>query len=252
MDTVIEPFIKPEGWSELALYEKIGVYARNLTDKHAKYVDKIRAKDLVNDILGDAIEVAKVVRVLDGWRDLKPEDLNPSHIIKSTHASGWNINITETTAYVDSLFQLRHWNGTFRSPIMEVQYSYIPPRFFIEEKIEDAVTKSKEQCLTYMFRFIHGTRMSIGVGFQGKTNHYDEDWNLILDPELSIDIPKPNRLSDMLKMSHTLAQGFEFVRIDMFYGNNDRIFFSEFTFTPKAGRPIFPLHLEKEYGKLWT
>jgi hypothetical protein len=38
----------------------------------------------------------------------------------------------------------------------------------------------------------------------------------------------------------------------MFVDDMDKVYFSEFTFTPRAGKPVFPMHLEKEYGKLWT
>ena len=253
------PIPKPKGWNDLPLYEKIGVYGRHMTAEHAKYVDKLIAKDIVKQLLGDTIEVGKVIRVLNGWRDLKRTDMNHNHIIKTAHASGWNINITNTTDYLRSLYQLREWNTAYQ-PKNEVQYSYLRPCFFIEEKIEDPITGNDGNCLVYMFRYIHGTRVSIGVGCDGNLNHYDENWNLILPPTIPtpttpttpIPIPKPKRLDDMLNMSHTLAQGFEFVRIDMFYGKNDTIYFSEFTFTPKAGKPVFPLHMEHEYGKLWT
>jgi hypothetical protein len=56
----------------------------------------------------------------------------------------------------------------------------------------------------------------------------------------------------MLKMSKKLAENFKFVRIDFFYDSEDKIYFSEFTFTPKAGKPVFPLHLEIDYGSKWT
>lgn len=252
-DVNITPFTKPSNWNELALYEKIYVYGKNLTKDHAKYADKLQAKQIVKDLLGDNISVAKVVRVLHSWRDLQPEDLNPNHMLKSTHASGWNININVSTNVIQSMYQLRAWNCLFR-PFDELQYSFIEPRFFIEEKIHDPVTGNGGQCLVYMFRYIHGTCISIGVGLgiDSKCNHFDADWNLILEPEIPLDIPKPSKLHEMLDMSSTLAQGFEFVRIDMFIDNKDKVYFSEFTFTPKAGKPIFPLHLEQEYGKLWT
>lgn len=93
--------------------------------------------------------------------------------------------------------------------------------------------------------------VSIGVrhnenGSQ-KTNHYDTEWDLILEPELNFTIPKPKILDNMLRMSKQLAENFEYVRIDCFY----EIYFNEFTFTPKAGKTVFPMSLEHEYGKKW-
>jgi hypothetical protein len=107
-----------------------------------------------------------------------------------------------------------------------------------------------------MFRYVnYGELLSIGVGHYEnqyqKTNHYDTDWNLILEPELDFVVPKPKKLDDMLRMSRKLAENFEFVRIDFFYDSEDKIYFSEFTFTPKAGKRVFPMSLELEYGKNW-
>jgi TupA-like ATPgrasp len=253
---MIEPFKKPTGWEKLPLYKKIKIYGKNLTKEHAQYVDKLEAKQTVKHILGDNIEVARVVRILNNWDELQQDDLNPRHIIKSSHASGWNINITENTSYVQALYKLKSWNCHF-TPYLEIQYTFLKPRFFIEEKINDPIFGFSGNILVYMFRYVnYGELLSIGVGHYEnqyqKTNHYDTDWNLILEPELNFVVPKPNKLDDMLRMSRQLAENFEFVRIDFFYDNQDKIYFSEFTFTPKAGKPVFPMSLELEYGKKWN
>jgi hypothetical protein len=251
---MIESFSKPEGWKDLPMYEKIKIYSKHLTPQHAQYVDKLEAKKIVKDLLGDDIEVARVIRVLEQWNSLQPEDLNPRYMIKSSHASGWNINVTPKTNYKQSFNQLCKWNKLYR-PIEEIQYSFLTPRFYVEEKIDDPIVGNDGNCLVYMFRYTYGQLISIGVGCsinnRMNNNHYDTDWNLILHPELPFYIPKPTRLQDMLKMSKILAQEFEFVRIDFFYDKNNKIYFSEFTFTPKAGKHVFPMHLEMEYGKLW-
>jgi hypothetical protein len=251
---MVKQIPKPIGWNELPLYAKIQVYAMNLTEEHSQYVDKLHAKQIVKDRLGNQIHVARVVRVLESCEDLRPEDLQPNHIIKSSHASGWNINVMERIDYQYALSLLRVWNQLYH-PYTERQYSFLKPTFFVEEKIEDCVLGNTWQCLTYMFRYIHGELISIGVCHNergvNKCNHYDLSWNLTLPPEIGFAIPCPKKLQDLVTMSNILAQGFEFVRIDFFVDKDDNVFFSEFTLTPKAGKPTFPLHLEKEYGKLW-
>lgn len=251
---MIDPIPKPNNWDTLPLYQKIQVYAQHLTREHAVYVDKLKAKKIVKEKLGDNIKVAKVVRVFDNWKSFNQEDLNPNHILKAAHASGWNLNIVPTTTVADARYHLSMWRGLF-SANKEKQYSYLTPCSFIEEKLEDAVVGERGNCLVYMFRYIHGELISLGVGYninkQQKMNHYDVQWNLVLPPELSFDVPRPKRLGDMLKMSKTLAEDFEFVRIDFFYDKYDDIYFGEYTFTPKAGKPVFPEALEIEYGQLW-
>lgn len=217
---MVSHIMKPLEWNDLPLYKKIQIYGKSLTEEHTMYVDKLKAKQIVKDILGDRVEVARIVRVLNDYTDFKVEDLNPCHIIKSAHASGWNINISPTTTYDQVLNSLRLWNQPYHQ-YDEVQYKYIAPTFFIEEKIEDSVLGNCGGCLTYMFRFIHGHLISIGVGFNTQKgihlcNHYDDTWKLILEPEINFDIPRPSRLDEMIEMSTILANAFEFVRVDLF------------------------------------
>jgi hypothetical protein len=64
-------------------------------------------------------------------------------------------------------------------------------------------------------------------------------------------IEKPNRLDKMLTLAAKLSQPFEFVRIDFYYVD-EKIYFSEYTFTPAGGKQVFPLDLEIKYGALWN
>jgi hypothetical protein len=194
---MINPFNKPEGWESLPLYEKIKIYGKNLTSQYAQYVDKLEAKQTVKSMLGNDIEVARVVRILDNWNSLQEADLNPLHIIKSSHASGWNINITENTNLICAMYKLKLWNRQYK-PDLEIQYRYLNPRFFIEEKINDPIFGFTGNILVYMFRYVnYGELLSIGVGHNEngsqKTNHYDTKWNLILELELNFTIPKPKK-----------------------------------------------------------
>ena len=59
------------------------------------------------------------------------------------------------------------------------------------------------------------------------------------------------KLDLMLKLAKKLSKPFEFVRIDFYIGENDLIYFSEFTFTPNAGKQVFTKDVEYMLGKLW-
>ena len=48
------------------------------------------------------------------------------------------------------------------------------------------------------------------------------------------DIPKPANWDEMVKIAEDLASPFPFVRVDL-YNINERIYFSELTFTPAKG-----------------
>ena len=47
-------FKKPPNWTNLAFYHKIKYYGKMLTQEYSEYVDKLKAKDIVKKICGDA------------------------------------------------------------------------------------------------------------------------------------------------------------------------------------------------------
>jgi hypothetical protein len=56
----------------------------------------------------------------------------------------------------------------------------------------------------------------------------------------------------MIDIVKELSKIFEFVRIDLYLSKDDKIYFSEFTFTPHGGMQFFSDEQELEYGKLWS
>lgn len=247
----MQPFEKPSHWNTLAFFEKITVYCNHLGEQHAPYVDKLNAKDIIKAKCGDAVSTSKVVRVLKDCNDLRQEDLNQNHIIKTTHGSGWNINITNDTKLNDCLAMLRKWNVKLHQH-PEKQYRYIEPRFFIEEKIDDIFFGITGAAVVFMIRCIHGSPMSIGVKHDGKQNIYDTNWVLLMPACLPFELDRPKQLEEMLLVASILSAEFEFVRIDLYLGRDEKIYFSEFTFTPKAGKRVLPYELEMELGASWV
>jgi hypothetical protein len=244
-------FSKPENWMELPMFKKISYYGTTLTKEYAEYVDKLYAKHKVKEICGDDIQVAKVVRILKSYDDLTENDLNKNYIIKSSHGSGWNIYNDASTPITlnEAINKLRSWNRNY-NPV-EKQYSFIEPKFFIEEKICDSILGYTGHACVYMFRCIHSNPISIGVKYKNTQNSYDINWNLTQKPKIPFQIPKPRCLSKLLNLCKILSSNFEFVRLDFYIGENDVIYFSEFTFTPAGGRQVFDIQTEMNQGILW-
>lgn len=241
-------FIKPDNWIELPMYKKIYYYGTILTKEYSKYVNKIEAKKIVKEICGDDINVAKIIKILDYPSDILQDDINPKYMIKSAHGSGWNINIKENNKVGDIIRQLNTWNKNYSKN--EKQYIYIKPKFFIEEKIHDSILGHTGEALVYMIRCIHSKPISISVKYKNVQNSYDLDWNL-KSSKIPFNITKPKCLSKLLQLCEKLSSNFEFVRLDFYIGINDVIYFSEFTFTPNAGKPVFDNKTEIEQGLLW-
>lgn len=240
-------FHKPKNWSTMPFFNKIAEYRNHLDERFSPYVDKLKAKVIVKDLLKTDIKVAPIVRILKNPDDFNKSDINPKHIVKAAHGSGWNINMNEQTKAKEVIQSLHKWNIKY-DWLDEKQYTYIKPRFFIEEKVDGP---NGGHALVYMFRCIYGSPVTIGVKCikQKVQNSYDLEWNPILPIKLD-GIEKPNRLDKMLSMAKTLSQPFEFVRIDFYYVD-ENIYFSEYTFTPAGGKQVFPLDLELKYGALW-
>lgn len=242
---------KPENWRDLPMFKKISYYGKHLTKEYAEYVDKLEAKLTVKELCGSDIQVAKVVRVLKSYNDITKEDLNPNYIIKSSHGSGWNIDINQSVTLDMIVPKLKSWNIQYNSH-MEKQYSFIKPRFFIEEKIVDSILGHTGSALVYMIRCINSNPISIGVKYKKTQNSYDIHWNLTQIPKIDFPIPKPKCLQKLLEISKILSSQFEFVRLDFYIGSNDIIYFSEYTFTPAGGFQVFDIETEIEQGLMWV
>ena len=261
---MIKKINKPFFWDRLLLCQKIKYYGTQLDEEYSKYVDKIEAKKIVKNKCGDLIKIAKIKKFMKNYDDLILDDIKNDCIIKTTHGCGWNIlihnnnnnnnnnnNDNDNDNLLKIIEKLKSFNKIYGIDSMEKQYSYIKPRYFIEELIKDKYLK--DEVLDYMVRCINGEPISMSVQQKSisKQNSYNIKGNLILAPQL-FKIPKPVKFNELLNLARLLSKGFEFVRIDFFIDINDDIYFSEFTFTPAGGNQIFPYNIEKKLGKLWV
>lgn len=246
----IPPIKKPKEWNSLALFEKIKIYRTKLTPNHSRFVDKLEAKKIVKELLGDEIKVAPLVRVLNNPEDVHPSDMKNNWIIKATHGCGWNIFLNEKTNRYRCIRLLKFWNKVYNDGI-EVQYKYIPPRFFIEEKIKDRWLE--DGIINYKVRCIYGKAIPfITVTVDDKKNFYDFEWNLHQSPQIPFSIPKPDQLSKLIEIAEKLSAPFEFVRMDFYINHENDIYFSEYTFTPSNGEQVLPYPIEYQLGKSWV
>jgi hypothetical protein len=244
---------KPKNWSELPFYKKIQLYSTQLTKRHSEYVDKITAKTLAKEQCKE-IEVAPIIRILEDHEDIHLSDINTNHILKSAHGCGWNhefISDPPSQSELDIIkTKLKSWNKKYKTKSNEPQYAHIEPRFYIEEKVVDSILGKTSKAIVYMIRCINGEPISIGVRHEGRMNHYDINWNYISIPTIRIKIPKPDNLEQLIYCARELSKPFEFVRMD-FYLSSDKIYLSEYTFTPAGGNPVLSKHLEYSLGAKW-
>jgi hypothetical protein len=248
-------FIRPPDWDFLPLSKKIQHYMIQLDKSHSYYVDKLCAKKIVKNMVGNEIEIPKTVRVLKDYTDIKQSDINSNYIIKASHGSSWNYNIEDGKIYNinEIILKLSSWNCPFNGDI-EKQYKYINPTFYIEEKIICRYKGNDGNAYAWCFYCIHNKVCHINVIDKSLDyiNRYDLNWN-ILDIPLNglFEVEKPKELNHMIKMAEKLSKPFEFVRIDFYIGNDDKIYFSEYTFSPCMGFNIYEDY-DYELGQYWT
>lgn len=243
--------IKPDGWQEMLFWEKIKYFRQVIDDSYIPYVDKLEAKEIVKTTCPQ-IRIPEVVKILTGPYDISQTDMKKGYILKSAHASGWNI-ILHPELDVDKITRiLPAWNKPYNKN--ERQYAHIKPRFYIEKIVDDIHSKTSGWAQVIMIRCIYGRPVSVGVRRYFKNNRrlqnsYTPEFELMERSAFNMD--KPVQWEVMLEYASKLSQPFEFVRIDFYLGKNGEIYFSEYTFTPNNGEQVFTDEVERELGKLW-
>jgi hypothetical protein len=256
-------FVKPSNWNKMLLHKKIGYIFPYFTPEFGPYIDKIEAKRIVKEMVGDAIEVAPIIRILDGPADLKQEDINVNYIIKSSHASNRNIIIKPDVEYnLDELrAKLEGFSSSYYDYLKEGQYQFVKPRFYVEEKVVDYCNGRKGSAITFLVYCIHGkpTALIIMEHALDRYRHFEINSSFALK-QISIrnqiyhefTMPSTAVFNRMFSLATQLSQPFEFVRVDFYLSQDEKIYFSEFTFTPHSGKVVFPPDLEARFGALWT
>jgi len=74
----------------------------------------------------------------------------------------------------------------------------------------------------------------------------------LLKPEIPHYIQKPKNFDKMISLAEKLSSPFEYVRIDFYITDeDDKIYFSEYTFTPNNGLKSLSYDQEMLLGKDW-
>ena len=228
---------KPRTYSEKIQWLKI----YGPLESYARYVDKYEVRRYVADKIGSDY----LVPLIGVWEDFDqiPLDALPERfVLKATHGSGYNFVCRHKSSLDASRLRetVTTWLSTnFYETHRERQYRHVHPRLIAEAYLEDDSGGLRDYKLTC----INGVpqMLSVITRLRGVTteNVYDRDWNLLPVmskgcPNTREPIPRPVLLDDMYTIAATLAAGFEFVRVDLYFADG-RIYFGELTFTPANG-----------------
>ncbi|MBD5389046.1 hypothetical protein HDR63_02215 [bacterium] len=245
------------------LNEKI-IWAQmfNATDLKTKLADKYTVRDYVADKIGDTY----LTKLYDVWDDVNQIDftsLPDKYVLKFSEGSG-KVLLVPNKNKLDiehAKQQIISWqNNPFWLMACEMQYKNSAKKIIAEEFIDTKIE--------YKLWIFHGKCKFIKIEIMndfaenGKPDNqfgkfFYPDWTpadfRTIGDEPNFNIPKPNKLDELIKISEILAEPFDFVRVDFFETHKGKLVFGEMTFSPAAGGVHFePASKNIEFGKLWT
>ena len=219
---------------------------------------RLSDKYLVRDFVSDKIGIDYLITLIwhgDNPRDIPFDKLPSKCIIKTNHGSGRNIVIDGACDRDGIIRQLDqqlsenyYWEG------LENQYWDIKPHILIEDFVEDG---NSFGMLDYRFFCVGGEPRVIQVdNYAHDINPFDDIEWVRLDVSYrhnfkDVNIPRPSNYGEMLDLVLKLAEGIDFVRVDL-YNVKGKIYSGEMTFTPGAGRFQFsPEVWDQRLGEWW-
>lgn len=250
-------FKKPKTFSE-----KICVYKLYNAPKNAHILcDKWAAREYVKQLVGAEI-LNEIYYVGNEPEKIDWDKLPKSFVAKGTQGSGSDFNILvedkekiSKEAFIQKTKKILKLS--FGKYSNEPWYQMIKPQIIIEKWLKD---KNSYVAPDYKFFVFHGKVQFISV-IKGRfveklCSIYNRNWErqaFAIDSKIGPEVPRPENLEKMVHIAETLAQGYEFLRIDLYNVDGNKIIFGEITVCSSAGwKPFNP---DKSYdaymGSFW-
>lgn len=238
---------QPQRFTEFVQHRKL--FDRDL--RLPAFSDKVTAKLLVAERIGEQWITPTL------WQGAQlpdhPEWTRP-FVVKSRH--GCNQRAFVRTGLEDWNAIRRRSSGWLKQPyglwLDEWLYTQIPRGILVEPFIGN----NGQLPLDYKLYVFGGQVACIQVHLERETRHrwllFDRAWRRMSAQTRDVDPTAPQSLQAMIEAAETLAQGFDFVRVD-FYEVECQPRFGEMTFYPGSGLdPFDPPELDLLLGKLWA
>lgn len=248
----------PKSFNEKLQWLKL--YDRN--PNYITMVDKLEVKKYVSKIIGDEY-VIPTIGEYDSFDDIDFNALPNQFVLKCTHDSGGlvvcrdkhKLDIREAKNKINRSLKNNYFNLGREWP-----YKNVKPKIIAEKYMEDA---SSNELIDYKWFCCNGKVKFLYVS-HGLENHatarisfYDLQYNEVSFRRVDYEPfdskpPKPKNFDDMIKIAEKLSANIPFVRIDL-YEINEKIYFSEITFSPCTGLiPFEPIEWDMKLGELLT
>ncbi len=229
----------PKRFNEKLQWLKL--YNRN--PEYTVLVDKFLAREYVKNTIGEQYLIP-LIGAWDRVEDIDFDALPDRFVIKCNHNSGDGMYICTDKSKMDvekvKADLKRGMEQDYYLCDREWPYKNVPRKIVAEEYLDDGSGRGINDYKVFNFS---GEPYIIQVDFDRFTEHkknlYTTDWELCdfsfnypSHPE--IEIPKPETLDEMLRLSKILSKGTPYMRTD-FYSVNGKLYFGEMTFFPASG-----------------
>lgn len=224
--------------------------------KAVQCADKYEVRMIVSELIGNKY-LNDVLNVYESVNEIEIDRLPKSFVFKATHSSGHNFVCydKDLVNWKQKFKDMQRWlNNNYFWTTREWVYKDIKPRIICERFLSE---NGKSQGLTdYKFYCFNGVPKYCQIirdrEVGGTIDFYDIYWNhmsfngLQNLPRSENKITKPEKYEEMLHIAKILSEPFPFVRVDLYYVNN-QIYFGELTFFPRSGYGSFnpPIWNEK-------
>lgn len=243
----------PKTFSEKVQWRKLHDRRGTLT----LFADKYRVRSYVESKIG-ARYLANTYWASESAQTLPFDELPRSFVLKANHGTRWNILVKDKSQHdrAELIATLDAWLHS-RYPPEHGEWGYlkVKPLAFAEEFL---ATRTGEIPVDFKFFVFNGTVRMIQVDLERFTAHsrclYDADWNLfpaVMGYPRGKGYPPPENLPEMIECARKLADGIDFVRVDL-YNVDGRIVFGELTNYPGGGLEKFtPASFDAQVGAWW-
>jgi hypothetical protein len=254
--------LKHGRWPQLdaprTLTEKI--FARKLLHGHDPrfpiVADKVASRDWVAQRIGEEYLIPMLG--VYGYHELEDLELRPGQVIKCANRSGGVYFPADTEAVDRETFirrVRRDLDFDFSSWTGEPWYAQIPKRVIVEKSLVD---EQGNVPADYKFFVYDGRVKNIQIHLDRFSDHkramFDRNWKLIpLGNAIPEHMPpRPVHLDRMIEIAETLGREFDFIRVDLFEIEGERIYFGELTLAPGSGLTRFqPVDYDEIFGRYW-
>ncbi len=207
-----------------------------------RLADKYAVREWVEEKIGREYLIP-LLGVWDSFDEIDFDKLPQRFVLKANHGCGYNYIVPnkEEMDHEEARKKFTEWMAeNFAYNSLELQYMDIPHKIIAEEYVENGDNELNDYKIfcfngkAKYIMFLAERQIHLKMAF------FDLDWNLLpftySYPQYTEKVPRPKKLDEMIQVAERLAEGFNQVRVDLYYLNDDTIKFGEMTMTSASGR----------------